>query len=264
MPCLHCGAAAPLRSEDGAGLQYLRQLAHQRASALEQWDKKAEDLGRSFGSFEMFGAVFLWLIIGGTLLGLALGDLHDVRSLVDLDAPSSHEVAFARRLVVLVCSALALSALCATAARWYGRQQVLCAVALPPINEGAPPRCRRCGAALPKGGPVRRCGHCQADSLVDDTLLKAQGKSVKDELSFMRETAGRSLRDRETLAVRLRNALFVPPFLLLVTFPVLWFVDADPHPLGTAAAIIGAPLCILVFLLAPRPPPLTRKAARSK
>lgn len=258
-PCSHCGDASPLRPHEVAPLNELRQLAQQRVVALEQWDRKLEDFGQSFGAFELFGAIFLWLIIGGPLLGVVVSDLPDGSSLLFDSGPVGHEVSFARWIVTLIATSLALSALCATAARWYGRKLVLYASALQPVSEGAPPRCRRCGGALPRGGAIRRCTYCHADSIVDGAVLAAHRKSVKGEISHMRAAARGSMQERETIAVRLRNALFVPPFVLLVTFPIFWFVESTPHPAWIWSASICALLGVVVFLFAPRPIPLTRK-----
>lgn len=264
LPCAHCGTASPLTSEDETALRELAHIVESRAATVEQWERKVEDFGRSFGSFELFGAVCLWLVVGGTLIGLAVSELPSGGSLIAPNVRVDQGVVFARWLVTLVGTALGASAVCATAARWYGRQQVFLAAALPPLAEGAAPRCRRCGATLPKGDAVRRCSFCHADSIVEGALLVALRKAVKNELSHMRVAARRSLQDREVIAVRLRNALFVPPFLLLVTFPIFWFVDTTPHPIWMWTALICAPLCVLVFFCTPKALALKRVVNEQK
>jgi uncharacterized Zn finger protein (UPF0148 family) len=59
--------------------------------------------------------------------------------------------------------------------RWLGRRRAalrLQAAAAPPAAPGSTASCRVCGASLDESaGPVVRCGYCEADNLVDPSVL---------------------------------------------------------------------------------------------
>jgi len=251
LACHHCGAESPLGPEAAQNLSALRELAGRRSATAEQWDRKLDELGGSFGSFELFGAILLWAVIGGTLIGMALVEVPNAETLFTSSVHLEHGVVFARWLVGSVASALCASSLFATAARWCGYQQMRFASALPPLSEGSAARCRRCGSPLPKGNGLRRCAYCQADSIVDKANLAALQATTKNELKTMRAAAQRSLLQREVVAVRLRNLLFVPPFALLILFPIFWFVEAEPPLPWLWIALACVPFCMLAFLVVP-------------
>lgn len=142
---------------------------------------------------------------------------------------------------VLFTSPLVVSVMATGAGlRWLSRRRAKLrfeAAAAPPVAPGSTASCRVCGASLADlGEPVVRCGYCEADNLVDPTVLRqasaAKLRSLEGVVDAVRQGAiGLRAASRRAGCALASVGCLTPVGLLvgtLVIATILAEIEAEP------------------------------------
>ncbi len=205
--CTHCGAAVPLLRGEPFACPYCRGRVHvpppyhalfvahaQEAEARHALEQRYTRVARPPRRRLDQAAVGLVLVAPPVLAALWV---------VVARVPPSAVGVFAGAIVPALLPGLALgiwsAAVHATLVRFE-----LALAALPPEDDGGPPRCRICGAplALAAGAISARCAYCGSDSLIGHVAeaTRVLANKLRDEL----RTLGHAIA-----ALRIRRRLLV-------------------------------------------------------
>ena len=111
--------------------------------------------------------------------------------------------------------------------------------ALAPVEPSGPARCRVCGAALPEIGVVRRCGYCNAESLVTGAGLEATSRSAASAArAAVREATEATTSAARVLERTTKNlARFAASQVFWLELPILLWLGHALLPLWWSFAV---------------------------
>jgi predicted RNA-binding Zn-ribbon protein involved in translation (DUF1610 family) len=276
--CVACGGTVPLRlldprrscpycdTPEPLSQEVAEKVGRLRAALLDHSAREQQLAGgqeRTSPALPLGVIALFWTLVCGVHLAMFNEGLSGLPSLEFFlsDAPAGgDEIGYnARRgvwwVVYLNVTGIAVSALLgAWSGLIAGRVVVQTLEPLPPLSEDDPPRCRMCGADLPREGQVRRCGYCGSDHLLTGAAYRRRSVTLEESLTRLEAELGESVRARQEA---LENTAFCP---LLLPLPLVFLGWAlaflPPAPAAawafTALAAFAALVTHVRGLLLPR------------